>query len=133
MSDAGSEILMFQVGARVYATQVDDVRSIACAAGAAIPSSALGEPLLQRRAIVVDCGEDGDQTLLVDQVLGVRQVAQGDLRPLPPLAAECLASGAVAGLALVDEAPMLLIDLPTLIREELRGRSQRPAEGKRHA
>ncbi|HEY6106538.1 MAG TPA: hypothetical protein VIV59_11180, partial [Anaeromyxobacteraceae bacterium] len=70
--------------------------------------------------------------LLVDQVLGVREVAAADLRPLPPLAAHCLASGAVTGLALVDEAPTLLVDLATLIREQLRGGATAPEEGTRH-
>lgn len=132
MSQARAEILLFQVGARVYAAQVGDVRRIGSAArgdlAGALTATALGEPFEALRGIVVTC-HDGDRTLAVDQVLGVREVAEADLRPLPPLAAHCLASAAVTGLALVDEVPTLLVDLSTLIREELRGGAAAPKEG----
>ncbi|HEY6105724.1 MAG TPA: hypothetical protein VIV59_07070, partial [Anaeromyxobacteraceae bacterium] len=75
----------------------------------------------------------GDRTLMVDQVLGVRDVPEADLRPLPPLAAHCLGSAAVTGLALVDEVPTPLLDLATLIQEELRGRAAAPREGSHRA
>ena len=132
----GADILLFQVGARVYAAAVHDVRRITPARWdptGALADTVLGQPFETQRGIVVDCGEDGDRTLLVDQVLGVRTVAEGDLKPLPPLAAQCLHSAAVAGLALVDEAPTLLVDLGTLIQEELRGAAAAPKEGTRHA
>lgn len=135
MSEARVEILLFQVGARVYAAQVDDVRRIGPAGwdpAGAVTASALGEPFQASRGIVVAC-PDGDWTLVVDQVLGVREVAEADLRPLPPLAALCLGSAAVAGLALVDEAPTPLVDLATLIREELRGGAAAANEGSHRA
>jgi chemotaxis signal transduction protein len=135
VSEGGAEILLFQVGARVYAAQVDDVRRIAPAAWdevGAIVDTALGQPFHPHRGIVVCC-PDGDQVLAVDQVLGVRQVAEADLRPLPPLAAQCLGSAAVTGLALVDEAPTPLVDLATLIQEELRGSAAATKEGSHRA
>ncbi len=136
MSQAPTDILLFQVGARVYAAAVDDVRRIVPAGwdpAGALAATVLGQPFEAGRGIVVACGEDGDRTLMVDQVLGVRTVTQGDLRPLPPLAAQCLHSAALAGLAMVDEAPTLLVDLGTLIQEELRGGAAAPKEGSRHA
>lgn len=136
MSQAQTDILLFQVGARVYAAAVDDVRRIVPAAwdpAGALAATALGQPFEALRGIVVACGEDGDRTLMVDQVLGVRTVAHGDLRPLPPLVAQCLRSAAVTGLALVDEAPTLLVDLGTLIQEELRSGAAAPKEGTSHA
>ncbi|HEU4383556.1 MAG TPA: chemotaxis protein CheW [Anaeromyxobacteraceae bacterium] len=123
MSQGRTEILLFQVGPRVFAAQVFDVRRIAPADWArtgAIAATALGEPFLAQRGIVVACA-GGDEVLAVDQVLGVREVAEDDLRPLPPLAAQCLGSSAVTGLALLDDAPTPLIDLSTLIQEKLRG------------
>ena len=135
MSQGRTEILLFQVGARVFAAQVDDVRRIAPAdwdPAGAIAATALGQPFLPRRGIVVACA-GGDQILAVDQVLGVREVAEEDLRPLPPLAAQCLASSAVTGLALVDDAPTPLVDLSTLIQEELRGGAAAAKEGSHRA
>jgi hypothetical protein len=117
-----SEILVFQVGPRVFASAVHDavrvgaVRDVPPAA--LVVASALGEPFARDRGIVVAGGEDGaERTLVVDQVLGVRSVADDDVHPLPAFAAACLASGAVTGFAMVDEAPLLLVDLPTLVRE----------------
>lgn len=136
MSEGHADLLLFQVGARVYAAAVYDVRRIVPAAwdpAGALAATALGQPFEALRGVVVACGEDGDQTLLVDQVLGVRKVPHADLRPLPPLAAQCLHSGAVTGLALVDEAPTLLVDLGTLIQEELSGGAAEPKEGTHHA
>lgn len=137
MTGASSEILLFQLGARVYAAEVFDVRRIGSIARreveGAVGASALGEPLQGNHGIVVSCGQDGDRTLIVDQVLGVRQVTQDELRPLPPLAALCLATSAIAGLALVDEVPTLLVDLSTLIQEELRGNAAQPERGLDHA
>lgn len=135
MSQGYTEILMFQVGARIYAAQVDDVRRIAPAdwdEAGTIGTSALGRPFLAQRGIVVACA-GGDQILAVDQVLGVRQVAEADLRPLPPLAAHCLGSSAVTGLALLDEAPTPLVDLATLIEEELRRGAAATTQGRHRA
>ncbi len=121
MSEPTSELLMFQVGARTYAAMVDDVRRIGNVRGdgdeVLVVASALGEPLGRLRGVVVACGEMGERTLVVDQVLGVRAVAEANLRPLPAFAAACLRSSAVVGFAMLDEVPTLLIDLPALVRE----------------
>ncbi len=120
---------MFQVGARVFASVVHDavrigtVREVAPAE--LVVDSALGAPFARERGIVV-AGDDGavERTLVVDQVIGVRSVPEDDVHPLPAFAAACLTSGAVTGFVMVDEAPMLLVDLPTLVRE----RSGAPTE-----
>ncbi len=122
MSGATSEILMFQVGARVFAAAVHDAVRIGSVrefpAGELILESDLGTPFSRQRGIVVASAEgDQEHALVVDQVIGVRSVADRDVHPLPAFAAACLASGAVTGFVIVDEAPMLLVDLPALVRE----------------
>ena len=122
MIGATSEILMFQVGPRVFASVVHDairignVREVAPAE--LVMDSALGAPFGRERGIVV-AGDDGgtERTLVVDQVVGIRSIPEDDVHPLPAFAAACLTSGAVTGFVIVDEAPMLLVDLPTLVRE----------------
>jgi chemotaxis signal transduction protein len=121
VSDATSEILMFQVGARVFASVVYDavrigtVREVAPAA--LVVDSALGVPFARERGIVVGSDTGQELTLVIDQVVGVRSIPEEDVHPLPAFAAACLTSGAVTGFVIVDEAPMLLVDLPTLVRE----------------
>ncbi len=122
MTAALGELLMFQVGARVFASEVGDVVRVGLVrdvpAEALVEDTALGPTFARSRGIVVSDPRDGSEaTLVVDQVLGVRQVAAAELHPLPAFAAAVLRSGAVAGLVLLDEAPTLLVDLPTLIRE----------------
>ena len=122
MTEATCEILLFQVGARLYAAQVHDAVRIGSVrdvpAGDLVVGTALGLPFARERGIVVAChGEGADRVLVVDQVLGVRSVPETDLHPLPAFAAACLTSGAVTGFVLLDDAPTLLIDLPTLVRE----------------
>ncbi|MCM2334352.1 MAG: chemotaxis protein CheW [Anaeromyxobacteraceae bacterium] len=122
MTQPGSELLMFQVGARVFASTVGDVVRIGHVRDAlpedVVDATALGEPFSRERGLVVaDHRTGAELTLVVDQVLGVRQVSDGELHPLPAFAAAVLCTGAVAGLVLLDEAPTLLVDLPTLIRE----------------
>jgi chemotaxis signal transduction protein len=119
---------MFQVGARVFASVVHDavrigaVREVAPAA--LVMDSALGPPFGRDRGIVVAGDEGGsERTLVIDQVIGVRSIPEEDVHPLPAFAAACLSSGAVTGFVIVDEAPLLLVDLPTLVRE----RSPEPA------
>jgi chemotaxis signal transduction protein len=120
VSEAPAEILLFQVGAHVYASEVHDVLRIGTARevpeAELVLATALGVPYSRARAIVV-AGEDGERSLVVDQVLGVRTVVPEDLQPLPAFAAACIASGALAGLVLVDEVPTPLIDLSTLVQE----------------
>jgi len=133
---AAVQLLVFQVGARVFAADVRDVVRIAGGGerhdGALVPQSCLGRPLVQGRGLVVRDGE-GERVLAIDAVLGVREPAARDLHPLPALAALCLGSGAVRGLALLDGAPTPLIDLPTLVREQ-RDSAAAPSSGEvRHA
>lgn len=121
MSPQTTEILMFQVGPRVFAASVHDairigkVRDIP--AGALVVATALGMPFQRERGIAVDDPDGAGLMLVVDAVLGVRSIPEDEVRPLPAFAAACMASGAVAGLVHVDGAPLLLVDLPTLVRE----------------
>jgi chemotaxis signal transduction protein len=113
---------MFQVGPRVFASVVHDAVRIGnvreVPAGELVVESALGLPFARERGIVVAADEEGvERTLVVDQVIGVRSVPDADVHPLPAFAAACLSSGAVTGFVMLDEAPMLLVDLPTLVRE----------------
>lgn len=122
MSDPSSEILMFQVGPRVFASVVHDAVRIGSVREVPVADlvldSSLGLPFSRERGIVVAGHDaDGERTLVVDQVIGVRSIPECDVHPLPAFAAACLASGAVTGFVMVDEAPMLLVDLPTLVRE----------------
>lgn len=116
------EILMFQVGPRVFAARVQDAVRIGSVrevpAEELVVETPLGTPFERVRGIVVPTDEEGfERTLVVDQVLGVRSVPETDVHPLPAFAAACLASGAVTGFVVVDEAPTLLVDLRTLVRE----------------
>jgi chemotaxis signal transduction protein len=118
------EVLLFQVGAGVFAARVHDAVRIGSvrdvAAEDLVVITALGTPFERTRGIVVAAGEDGrEHTLVVDQALGVRSVPAEDVRALPPLASACLSSGAVAGFVELDGAPTLLIDLRALVRERL--------------
>jgi hypothetical protein len=120
VTERTSEILLFQVGARVFASVVYDAVRIgsvrAVPAAELVVESALGVPFERLRGIVVNA--DGvERTFVVDRVLGVRSVPDSDVAPLPAFAAACLSSGAVTGFALVDDSPVLLVDLPTLVRE----------------
>ncbi len=121
MSEATSEILLFQVGLRVFASVVYDAVRIGtvrdAAAGDLVLASALGSPFGCERGIVVADESGVERTLVIDQVVGVRSVPELDVHPLPAFAAACLASGAVTGFVMIDDAPLLLVDLPTLVRE----------------
>jgi chemotaxis signal transduction protein len=110
------------VGVRVFAAVVHDAVRIGSVrevpAGELVVDSALGLPFALARGIVVASANDADErTLVVDQVIGIRSVPECDVHPLPAFAAACLSSGAVTGFVILDEAPMLLVDLPTLVRE----------------
>lgn len=133
MSDGTSEILMFQVGPRVFAAAVHDAVRIGTVrevpAGELVVESALGAPFSRERGIVVASDAGGEEhTLVVDQVIGVRSVSDSDVHPLPAFAAACLASAAVTGFVIVDEATTLLVDLPTLVRERPCGAPREHAE-----
>jgi hypothetical protein len=132
VSDPHDEILMFQVGPRVYATEVYDVVRVGSVrdvpAEHLVLDSILGVPFGRERGLVVG-GRAGDVELMlvIDQVLGIRAVGHDDLCALPPFAAAVMPSAAVTGFVMVDEVPTLLVDLPTLIRERL------PAAAAAHA
>lgn len=124
MTGKFSELLLFQVGARVFASAVADVVRVGglqdVTDGALVEETSLGQPFGRTRGLVVADRQRGTEaTLVVDQVLGVRQVAEADLHPVPAFAAAVLSSSALAGLVLFDDAPTLIVDLPTLIRERL--------------
>jgi chemotaxis signal transduction protein len=117
-----TELLVFQVGARVFAAAVQDVVRIGSVRDVPpeelVEETSLGSTLGRERGIVVSDHQVGTEaTLVVDQVLGVRSVPEGEVHPLPAFAAAVLRTAAVAGFVMLDEAPTLLIDLPTLIRE----------------
>jgi hypothetical protein len=126
VTEGTSEILMFQVGPRVFASVVHDALRIGsvreAAEGELVEESLLGIPFAPGRGIVVASADgQGERTLVVDRVIGIRSVPERDVQPLPAFAAACLSSGAVTGFVFLDEAPLLLVDLPTLVRERPAG------------
>jgi chemotaxis signal transduction protein len=132
VSEPVSELLMFQVGARVFASTVRDVVRIGSVADAnaseLIEGTSLGPTFGRERGIVVAGSEGGaESTLVVDQVLGVRSVLQSEIQPLPAFAAAVIRSAAISGFVLLDDAPTLLVDLPTLVRERLAAATTRPS------
>jgi chemotaxis signal transduction protein len=118
-----SELLLFQVGARVYVSAVGDVARIGNVADVPpeelVEGTSLGATFSRERGIVVAAPGGTESTLVVDQVLGVRSVPTSQVQPLPAFAAAVLRSLAISGLVLLDDAPTLLVDLPTLVRERL--------------
>jgi len=130
-------LVLFQVGARVFAAPAADVRRIggACVEHPeeAVPDTALGRPWDARRGLVVDAGEGAERTVLVDGVLGLRTVAGADLVELPAFARDVLPSRGLAGFARIDEVPTLVVDLPALVRERRgAGAAPAPREDGRH-
>ena len=128
MSAAEAEIVLFQVGVHVFAAPVRDVLRIGAVRDSApedlVLESSLGKPFTRERGMVV-ASPGTKRTLVVDQVIGFRTVAQEDVRPLPAFAQACIRSGALAGMLLLDEVPTPIIDLPMLVRE----REGRPFSG----
>jgi chemotaxis signal transduction protein len=132
MTEPVSELLMFQVGARVFASTVRDVVRIGNVADMPrdqlVEGTSLGPTFARERGIVVAAPEGGaESTLVVDQVLGVRSIPESELQPLPAFAAAVLTSGAISGFVLLDEAPTLIVDLPILVRERLAAAPPRPS------
>jgi chemotaxis signal transduction protein len=122
VSAATCELLLFQLGSRVFAAVVHDAVRIGTVrdvpAEDLVVDSVLGMPFERVRGIVVAAEDERmEHMLVVDQVLGIRSIPEADVHPLPAFAAACLASGAVTGFVVLDEAPMLLVDLRTLVRE----------------
>lgn len=124
MSEATNEIMMFQVGPRVFAAEVYDVVRVGSVrdvpAESLVVESVLGLPFGRERGLVIGGREDHAQlTLVIDQVIGIRSVSADEVHPLPPFAAAVMPSAAVIGFVIIDEVPTLLVDLHTLIRERL--------------
>lgn len=120
MSDTASQLLLFRVGDRVYATAVGAVRRITAARGPderVVAASTLGEPRAARRGLVLDCGAAGERTVAVDAIVGIEAVAGTDLRPLPPFAAVCLRRATVAGFAMMRGQPTAVVDLRALVAD----------------
>jgi hypothetical protein len=116
---APGRVLLFHVGARLFAADVADVLRIAPGVrhgGGPLAETALGSAHVGARGLVVRDGS-AERVVAVDGVLGVRALGPGELHALPALAAACLATGAVRGLVLLEGAPTPLVDLPTLVRE----------------
>jgi hypothetical protein len=131
VTEATSEILLFQVGPRVFASVVYDATRIGSVRdtppGELVLSSALGAPFTRDRGIVIAGDTQGSEWMFViDQVVGVRSIPEEDVHPLPAFATACLTSGAVTGFVMVDDAPLLLVDLPTLVREHANYRAPAP-------
>jgi len=121
-----SELVLFQVGARTFAAVVHDAIRIGSVRDVSpdelVLETALGVPHGRMRGIVVASHDDAmERTLVVDRVLGTRSVPDELVHPLPAFAAACLGSGAVTGFVLLEGDPLLLVDLPTLVRERAAG------------
>ncbi|WP_242341344.1 MULTISPECIES: chemotaxis protein CheW [Anaeromyxobacter] len=122
MTGPTSELVLFQVGPRTFAAVVHDAIRIGSVrdvpAEDLVLETALGAPRACTRGIVVASHDEAvERTLVVDQVIGTRSVPEVQVQPLPAFAAACLTSGAVTGFVLLDGDPVLLVDLPTLVRE----------------
>jgi len=132
-----SQLVLFQLGARVFAAKAADVRRIATSllerAEDGVFESALGSPWDPRRGLVVEVAGE-ERVLLVDGVLGLRVVPDADLCGLPAFAREVLPTSALRGFAMLDEVATLVIDLPTLVKEGLPAQAAVPREeNPRHA
>ncbi len=124
MNEHVNELLMFQIGARVFASTVRDVVRIGnvaeAAPGTLIEGTSLGATFARERGVVVAGEAAGTEaTLVVDQVLGVRSVPDSQLLPLPAFVTAVIPASAVSGLVLLEDAPTLVVDLPALVRERL--------------
>lgn len=119
---SGVAVILFQLGARVYAAPAAGVLRVALPRGVAAGETSLGRPFLAARTLVADVGGE-EAALEVDQVLGLRTVAPGDLHPLPPVAEGMLGSRALSGTALLDGIPTPVVDLPVLLEERRRART----------
>ena len=122
MNAGTRELLLFQVGARVFAAPAGEVRRIASAVlerdAEGIARTVLGTPWDARRGLVVDAGGGEERVVLVDSVLGLRQVGADEMREVPAFARAVTPSRAIGALALFDEIPTLVVDLQTLVREQ---------------
>jgi len=136
LSEGSCQLVLFQVGARVFASRATDVRRIAGdfpdGVETALGETVLGRPWDARRGLVVGL-DGGEQTILVDGVLGVRVVPDADIQSLPRFASDILATNALKGFAVLEEMPTLLVDLPTLVREGPRSRGTPREENPPHA
>jgi len=118
VSEKARQILLFQVGTQLYAALAREVERVGFPGEVPreelVQESLLGLPLVMGRGLVVKVKER-ERMLLVDQVLGVRGLAEGALLPLPPFAAACLQAPVATGIVLLDEVPTPLVGLRTLL------------------
>jgi hypothetical protein len=124
------ELVLYQIGLRCFASDAETVTRVGAVRSRdleqAIDETALGRPFAAARGLtIVAAGEE--RTLLVDQVLGMRSVSAGDLRPLPPFILAWLETDAVQGMALVDDVPTPIIHLLTLVSETTAAGPNAPA------
>jgi chemotaxis signal transduction protein len=122
VTEPTSELLMFQVGARIFAADVGNVVQIGnldrVPPADLVEGTSLGTTFLRERGIMVSTGDGENRaTLVVDQVLGVRSVPVTQVHPLPAFAVAVMPFTAISGLILLDDAPTFIINLPTLVRE----------------
>lgn len=106
-------MVVFDVGERQLLTPASSVRRFAPAAtidDSWIRESPLGTAAGLGRGLVV-AGAEGESTLAVDGIRGIRSVPPEAIHPLPPIAAAMVMGGIVRGVAEIDEELLLLVDL----------------------
>ncbi len=104
---ADIDLLLFEVGDQLYATDAAQVVRIDASGADAVELPSLGVLKHGRRALVFWWGQD-EQQLRVDGVRGVKHVSVQALRRMPKAAA---ADPYAVGVWLDGETPVLLIDL----------------------
>ena len=124
MTEPVSELLMFQVGARVFAATVPRrgphrQRRRRRPAEQLVEGTSLGATFARERGIVVAATGRAapSRPWWWTRCWASAPSPTSEIQPLPAFAAAVLRSGAVSGFVLLDDAPTLIVDLPTLIRE----------------
>ena len=131
---ASTRLVLFRIGAERFAAPASQVVRIGLARDLGevlVPETTLGEAPAAGHGLVVARLEGGVGALAVDAVLGLREVPAPEMRPLPALAERCLRTAAIVGVALLDEVPVPVVDIPTLLLE--RTAAGEPFEGADHA
>jgi chemotaxis signal transduction protein len=111
-TDESVELVVFVIGGVRYGAALSQVRSVSVADPALDVGRPLGNATVGRRALVFSPAPGVERQLAIDEVSDVRVVPVAHLRRLPLV----VAPPPFAIGAWVDgEAPVLLIDLPTLV------------------
>lgn len=124
---ASVDLVVFLVGANVYAADAESVRAIQATSGrleGAVVDTELGQPMEGMRALAVRRGKQ-ERSLVVDRVVGVRSVPAADVHPIPALAAACLKGRSLVGFAMLDQELTPIVDLGILL-----GRKRGPRTGR---